>query len=475
MAHMRVYVEKKVQRERLIEDRTMGITNMLKDHGVLAGHGKSDLRVEGLRRERAQEEERREFFTDYMYVKNEQDKERRAQISEMEARLASEIEQRKAQQVREDMDKRRICDSSEELRALKEKLHAAKVNKERAVQLLEQQVRLEEEKQRDTKIGEVLELERLEHMELERKLEIEKAKQRERVKRINQEQIAQKEALRQEAFDEYVKERHQVQEVVDAINHEDEMEAAARKQKQMETREMLRQFAIENEQRRKDMEQREREENEAIEEYARMKREHEERVAAEKAAVEEEKRRILGAQIGKMMAANKEAEELEQLRNDLHFQELEAEHRRREELQVRKKLEDRVEMMRAYESQMHLKEVKKQMDREEEDKFREQLMAKFAEDDRIEQLNDQKRRMKIQTHKREVERLVKEKQLLYERERQQELEEQQRGKEEEARRHTIVEMERQRLLQEHAGDLQDFFPKGVLEHESDRQLLQQHA
>merc|ERR550514_510648 len=153
MAHMRQYVEQKVQRERRNEARTMGITNMLKEHGTLAGHGKSELRVEGLRRERAQEEERREFFTDFMYIKQAQDSERRAQISEMEARLASEIEQRKAQQVREDMDKKRICDSSEELRALKEKLHAAKVNKERAVQLLEQQVRLEEEKQRDTKIG----------------------------------------------------------------------------------------------------------------------------------------------------------------------------------------------------------------------------------------------------------------------------------------------------------------------------------
>merc|ERR1712139_234802 len=175
-----------------------------------------------------------------------------------------------AQEVREEMDKKRICDSSEELRALKEKLHAAKVNKERAVQLLEQQVRLEEEKSRDTKIAEVLELERLEHMELERKLEIEKAKQRERVKRINQEQIAQKEALRQEAYDEYMKEKDQVQEVVDAIQREDEMESAARRQKQEETKEMLRQFAIENEQRRKEMEVREKNENDAIEEYARM-------------------------------------------------------------------------------------------------------------------------------------------------------------------------------------------------------------
>merc|ERR1719421_2365804 len=313
MAHMKQHVEQKIAKERRIEERTMGVTHMLKEHGILAGHGKSDHRVEGLRRERAQEEERREFFTDYMYIKGEQDKERRAQISEMEARLAAELEQRKARQVREDMDKKRICDSSEELRALKEKLHAAKVNKERAVQLLEQQVRLEEEKSRDTKISEVLELERLEHMELERKLEIEKSKQRERVKRINQEQIAQKEALRQEAYDEYIKERDQVQEVVDAINREDEMEAAARKQKQEETKEMLRQFAIENDERRKQMEQREKEENEAIEQYAEMKRQHEARVAAEKEAAELEKKRILNKQLGLMGKANKEKEELEQL------------------------------------------------------------------------------------------------------------------------------------------------------------------
>merc|ERR1719387_3415171 len=151
---MRQFVENKVQKERQIEDRTMSITSMLKDHGILAGHGKSDLRVEGLRRERAQEEERREFFNDYMYVKGEQDKARRAQVSEMEARLASEIEQRKAKEIREQMEKKRICDSSEELRSLKEKLHAAQVNKQRAAQLMEHQVRHEEEKARDTVICE---------------------------------------------------------------------------------------------------------------------------------------------------------------------------------------------------------------------------------------------------------------------------------------------------------------------------------
>merc|ERR1719421_359144 len=424
MAHMKQHVEQKIAKERRMEERQMGVTSMLKEHSILAGHGKSDLRVEGLRRERAQEEERREFFNDYMYVKGEQDKARRAQVSEMEARLASEIEQRKAKEIREQMEKKRICDSSEELRSLKEKLHAAQVNKQRAAQLLEHQVRMEEEKTRDTLICEVMENERMEHQELERKLEIEKAKQRERVKRINQEQIAQKEALRQEAFDEYIREKDQVQEIVEAIQKEDEMEHAARKKKQEETRELLRAFAIENEVRRKEMEQREKDENQKIEDYARFKREQEEKMAAEKEHIEAEKKRVLGAMIGQQEAANKEAAELEQLRNDLHFQELEAEHRRREELQVRKRLEDRVEMMRAYEHAMHLKEEQKRLDREEEERFREQLMAKFSEDDRIEQLNDHKRRMKIQTHRKEVERLLKERRAKFDADREQELAEQ---------------------------------------------------
>merc|ERR1711957_1053872 len=94
--------------------------------------------------------------------------------------------------------------------------------------------------------------------------------------------------------------------------------------------------------------------------------------------------------------ANKQKGELEQLRNDLHLEELEAEHRRREELVMRKHLEDREEMNSAYVIQMHIKEDRKAKALEEEEKLREALLAKFAEDDRIEQLNEQKRRLKVQ-------------------------------------------------------------------------------
>merc|ERR550537_273841 len=99
-------------------------------------------------------------------------------------------------------------------------------------------------------------------------------------------------------------------------------------------------------------------------------------------------------------------------------------------------------MLRAYEYQMQLKEEKKALEQEEEERFRKQLLAKFAEDDRIEQLNDQKRRMKIQEHKREVERFLGERRKLYEANRQAELEEVERAKEEEEKRLLFIEEER---------------------------------
>merc|ERR1719388_688929 len=102
-----------------------------------------------------------------------------------------------------------------------------------------------------------MELERLEHQELERKLDIEKAHQRARVKQINQAQIAQKEALRSEARDEYLKEKNQVEALVDKIQQEDEMELAARRQKQAETREILTQWMMEQQARQREAIQRE--------------------------------------------------------------------------------------------------------------------------------------------------------------------------------------------------------------------------
>jgi len=464
-------VEQRISKDREAQAKTQHIRNHLVEHNILAGHGRADLRVEAKRRAREQETERRELFNDYSFVKGEQDRERKGQIAEMESRFAAEIERRKAESIREEQNRKRICESSEELRALKEKLHAAQVNKHRAAQMMEWQARQNHEKMREQKIAEHMETERMEHQELEKKLDLEKAKQRYRVKEIIQEQICQKEALREEANQEYMKEKGQVESLVKRIQEEDEMEIAARKMKQTEQKAILAQWMAERQARQQEMIRNEQEENNRIEKYAADKRNMEESLAAEKERQEIEKRKVLMKMIGDQEAKNKEAAELEKLRNDLYQEELEAEHRRREDLQMRKRLEDRKEMMTAYAYQMNVKKEKEELEKQEEAAFRDQLMQKFLQDERLEKMNAERRRRMIQQHKKEVERLLQERRKMYQAERNQEMEERNQAKAEEEQRQLVIEQERQRLLAVHAQPLKDFLPKGTLEREADLDIV----
>jgi len=289
MSGTKKFVEQRIAKRRSEEARGLELRRQLTENNIYAGHGKSQVRVESMRRARSEAAERRELFMDYSFVQAESDKAKRREITQFEDQLADELAKRKSEQMRQDMDRRRICDGSEELRALKEKLHMAKVNKERAQQLLEIEVRKEKDRMSDHFVAEHMESERLEQQELEHKLNIEKVKQRERVKSINQQQIAMKEAQRDEALQEFNKERAQVDELVNKILQEDITEAKARSDKQEENKIMLQRFMQEQKEKQEQMEAQEREENDKIEQYARDKREREERLAREKEEAEREK------------------------------------------------------------------------------------------------------------------------------------------------------------------------------------------
>lgn len=464
-------MEQRIIKRRETEARENELRRRLTENNILAGHGKSEVRVEEMRRARSEAAERRDLFMDYTFVKGEQDKARRTQIAQFEEHLADEIARRKASQHREEMDRKRICDGSEELRQLKEKLHMAKVNKERAQQLLDIEVRKQQDLLSDHVAAEYMENERLEQAEMEHRLNIEKAKQRERVKHINQQQIADKEAQRIEALKEYEKDRSQVDALVAKIAKEDSDEMHAREEKKRETRIMLRQFMIEQQEKQRAMDAAEVDENNRIEAYARMKREQEEELQRRKEEAEKEKQRIFKQMASQMEGKRKEAEDLELLRNDLHLEELEAESRKREAIQMRKKLEDREEMKNAYVFQMQMKDRIAANAREEEAKIREELLRKFAEDDRIEQMSEQRRRMKMEEHKREAQRLLELRRQMYEEAREKERQIDAQLRADEGTRQVIIEEERRRLIMEYGADLKDFLPKGTLENMDDYNLL----
>lgn len=447
---------------------------MLTTHNIIAGHARSEKNVEGMRRCRSEAAERRDLFMDYSHVKGEQEKERKRLVTEAEERLADTIGQRNAERTRKEQDRRRICDGSEELRALKERLHAAKVNKERAQQLYEIQLRNEKDRRIEHVMAEHMANERLDHLELEHKLDIEKMKQRERVKTINQQQIAMKEAQREEAMHEYKQEKAAVEELVDRIAKEDIEESAAREAKKAESREMLQKFKIEAAERQEAAERAEEDEAAQIEKYAQDKRDQEQRVAEEKEAVAKEKERKYMKIVKAAEHASKEKEEFELLRNELHAEEGEAEARRREELKQRKVLEDREEMKRASQLQMQMQEDKKAQALVEEERIRGVLLAKFAEDDRLEQLHEHKRRMKVEAHKREVERLIQLRREAFDQQREAEREHENDMRADEGDRQKIIDEERQKLLREHAVPLRNFLPKGTLDNMDDFEFVFNH-
>merc|ERR1719169_320861 len=130
---------------------------MLWETNILGGHGKAERSVENRRFQNERDMVMRELMTDQQVVQEAQEKERKAQVAMMEEKLAEELERRHAERIREAQNRKRICESSEELRALKEKLHAAQVTKERAAQIVEKQMAYEEEHQREELMAAVME------------------------------------------------------------------------------------------------------------------------------------------------------------------------------------------------------------------------------------------------------------------------------------------------------------------------------
>ncbi|CAE8654636.1 unnamed protein product, partial [Polarella glacialis] len=192
------HVERRLERQQLEQDRRTDLQAMLRENNIQHGHGVAELRAEDRRRQRVEADERRELFTDYTYVKAEQEKERRKQVSELEERLADELERRKSEEVRKNTVRRQICDGSEELRSLKEKLTAAAASKVVARQIQDKQEREELERQREAGMAGHLEDVRLGQEEAALQKIVLEGQKREEVKMVNQEQIVLKENQRQE-------------------------------------------------------------------------------------------------------------------------------------------------------------------------------------------------------------------------------------------------------------------------------------
>ena len=142
---------------------------------------------------------------------------------EMEERLAREMARMKLDGDRKKVEVERICSQSDEIKQLQEKIRNAYLNKERAAQLAETQLKTLQEVEQDARVDMAM-LRRKEIQEAEeRQKEHERAIERLRNKQRIQDQINEKQEMMLRAqMEEADREKNQVESVVNRLIEEDQ-------------------------------------------------------------------------------------------------------------------------------------------------------------------------------------------------------------------------------------------------------------
>jgi|EP01046_Picozoa_sp_COSAG06_P003690 hypothetical protein len=465
-ASRRVYEQRMIQR-RDQEQTNQNLESYVKSHTTMKANASSEPKIEAMRRAKMQAAIRSDIRADAEMMQADSDARASALAREQEEKLAGAIDEVKRAELRKEKDIQRIREESEELRALEAKLKAAYMNKEREAQHAERKAREQALRQEEAQWDTSMEADRISAVAAMQEKEAARRKHASNARIYLDEQIKEKESLKSASAAEFVEEKALIDGIVGKIRQQDEDEEQARRAKRMETQIYIKQFIKEkDEERQQKLSDMEREES-IIEKYAEEKRQQMDAWEAGKQAAQFERDRIAEQIAEQQRARLKEQEYMENLRNDLVIEEREEAMRIKEKEQYERRIQERLDMMKANEEQQVLKQARAAALQEEEETFREQMLAKFAEDDRIEQMNAQKRRMKQADHRREVERLIEARRAEFEAQKAAELIEGQDGGVLGEAKRKIIEEERQKMIAEHAAKLYGYLPPGTLLSEQD--------
>jgi len=283
--------------------------------------------------------------------------------------------------------------------------------------------------------------------------------------------LIEKEKNAQLAYEQFLKEKKMIDDVVKKI----EMEDAQSKQDAINKIEDHRTFIgnrdTYNQQREMEEKARDEEEDRKNREFKEEKQRQAEQVISEKQAKASNLDRVQQHLRLELTKKQKEKEDYERLIQELAVSELEEKESQNEKDLADKVIRTRFEMQKDHFEQLEQKEMRIQAEAAEEETLRQQMLAKFAEDDRIELMNAQKRRMKQLEHKRAAENLLaarRERRSIEIAQKQAERDAEQKEAELKAK---LVEEERQKLIAKHAQNLLGFLPKGVIRDYDDLEPL----
>lgn len=452
-------VEHNVQQQRILDVQRHQLSLFAAENNKLLSEARAQAKVEIRRRQAEQEACRSEMEYEKKILEESKRKKRDDRVMEQNALLATELDKEKAEEQRRAMEIQRICDESPELKELEKKLKIAYLNKERAAQYQEKVLLSQKEQERIQAIEDQMEYDRQMALKTEDDKKGDKQAMYDDQRAVLQKQIREKQALVEEAKRQTEKDRQMVDEIVQKINDEDANEAKMRRQKQLETAEMVRKYELQREQEIEKRKAVAKAEEDAINAYNQAVANRDAGVAAQKQAKKDEEDRILAKIVEETERKRREEEEFNDLRDMLWAEELEAARAKDAQARKDKAYNQRKEMMLANDKMLAAKAEQRIKDAEKEARLIGLMRKKFAEDEARERAEEESKKASKAHHMVLVKQQREQRKAMYDEEKEAEVAATQEASRREEYRKQVIAEAKKRLMEEHASRLQEYMPR----------------
>ena len=454
-------VEKNVHHQRSLDAQRRELSAFADDNAKLLSVADRQSKIEVLRRQAQQQSCRNEQrYQD----KVDQDRGGRIlakRISTQNHDIITELNREATEEQRRSMQMQRICEESVELKELENALKIAYLNKERAAQFEDKLIRSAREQERIETLEDQMEYDRRHAVQADQhKIEAQREKFTEQ-RIVLQRQMREKEDLLVEARQQTIVDKAMVDEIVNRINQEDETNYRNRKDVQLRTAKMVKDF---EEQRGRELaaaKMAAKAEEDRIMSYNKSVAERSEGLAAKKQAKREKEDRILQGIVEEVAQKRREDEEFTVMRDMLWEEELEETRANEQKARRDRQTEMKREMMDANSHLLATKVQSRQQEIENEARMVNNMRRKFADDEAKEKIIEERRRQNKLQHKFLIEKQRDEKIHMYDEERERELAILAEDGRREEYKSKVIQEARKRLLEEHAAKLQGYLPGKV--------------
>jgi len=370
------------------------------------------------------------------------------------------IQEKRQNILGEKIENEKMFKENAEIQEIKASIEYAKLNKMRALQMQQNQMRrlqsLIKDNEADEEVLKKLKIDKIKAQEEEER----KKNERIKAKKLIQQQMIEKEKLKDESKKEYEKDLKDIQNIMNKIKNEDLENLKEDKRKKDIARQYMESAYAEKEERKIKAKEEERLQKEKERKYQQDIEKRQNDYNDKKAQIQLEKDKIFEKLCQEEAKRQAERDYWENVRNELHTEQ-ENRKAKLQELAEKEKLQRQKEdIINSAIKQMKLKEENKKKEKEMEEEFKRKLMEKFNDDEKLEMLNLQKRKEKERQLKEEIERQWQLKLEQYQKQKEAELNDLLKKKREEERKRYLIEQEKKRLIQENEKLLKDYYPTG---------------